>query len=168
MKVVSGNSHYHSQKKPYDTTGTPIMPLRLKPSLRDAVTVTLGGEPADPDSAPGLGIRLPSDCIWVLSPFVLKQLFGEDWKQFARPTDVDDDEPSDSSFAQAGQIETYISASETAKRLGIKTATLRKYRSRGVGPKGYLATGKTRGFYPIEAVVEYQRQLKEGKGRDQN
>jgi hypothetical protein len=62
------------------------------------------------------------------------------------------------------KLDQFISSSEVARLLGLRTATLRKYRGRGKGPLGYIATGKTRGVYPVEAVIAYQEELRQ-KGR---
>jgi hypothetical protein len=50
-------------------------------------------------------------------------------------------------------VEQFISSSEVARLLGWRTATLRKYRRQGRGPKGYIATGRTRGVYPMQEVM---------------
>jgi hypothetical protein len=67
--------------------------------------------------------------------------------------------------AQIDQLEPYISSSATAAALCIKTATLAKKRAKGDGPRGYIATGKTRGVYPVSEVVKYLRDLKEKGNR---
>jgi hypothetical protein len=53
----------------------------------------------------------------------------------------------------------YISAQVVARRFGIKTGTLSKWRSSGRGPKGWLHLSATRVVYPEAAVDEFLREL---------
>ena len=54
----------------------------------------------------------------------------------------------------------YISAQVVARRFGIKTGTLSKWRSSGRGPKGWFHLSATRFAYPEAAVDEFLRELK--------
>ncbi len=51
-----------------------------------------------------------------------------------------------------------IKASEVARRIGVKTATLGKWRRQGKGPKGWYALSATVVVYP---ELEVQRFLRE-------
>lgn len=51
--------------------------------------------------------------------------------------------------------ETYIPAPEVARRLGVKTGTLAKWRRLGNGPKGWIRRGRTVVIYPASAVAAY-------------
>jgi len=53
----------------------------------------------------------------------------------------------------------YISAQVVARRFGIKTGTLSKWRLLGRGPKGWLHLSATRVVYPEAAVDEFLREL---------
>ena len=54
-------------------------------------------------------------------------------------------------------FEAFISAPAVARMLGIKTATLAKWRRQGRGPTGAVRTSPTTVFYPASAVTEFQR-----------
>lgn len=54
-----------------------------------------------------------------------------------------------------------ILSGEVARRLGIKTQTLAKWRCQGRGPQGWLHLSATRCAYPEDAVEEFVRRLSE-------
>lgn len=49
----------------------------------------------------------------------------------------------------------HLSAQAVAHLLGIKTATLAKWRRQGRGPKGWFHVGTTLVLYPIEEVEHF-------------
>ena len=55
----------------------------------------------------------------------------------------------------------YISSSAVARRLGIKTQTLAKWRCPKRGPKGWIHLSATRTVYPEHAVEDFIRELAE-------
>lgn len=54
-----------------------------------------------------------------------------------------------------------ILSAEVARRLGIKTQTLAKWRCGGRGPQGWTHLSATRCVYPEEAVEAFIRRLSE-------
>lgn len=52
-----------------------------------------------------------------------------------------------------------MQARELAKRLGIKTDTLKKMRRQGRGPRGWKKSGKTVVLYPVAEVEAWIRSL---------
>jgi len=51
--------------------------------------------------------------------------------------------------------EPLVTADELAKRLGVLTATLAKWRRTGRGPRKWVYVAKNRVSYPASAVEEY-------------
>jgi transposase-like protein len=51
-----------------------------------------------------------------------------------------------------------IKASEVARRIGVKTATLGKWRRQGKGPKGWYALSATVVVYPESEVQRFLRE----------
>jgi len=60
-------------------------------------------------------------------------------------------------------LERFIQARDVALTLGIKTATLNKWRRQGKGPKGWVHLGRTSVAYPIAEVERYLAELEAGK-----
>ena len=56
-------------------------------------------------------------------------------------------------------MEELIPAEALAKRLGLRTATLAKWRRTGRGPRKWVYLAKNRVAYPASAVEEYLRTL---------
>ena len=54
-----------------------------------------------------------------------------------------------------------ISSSEAARRIGVKTNTLARWRSQGKGPKGAIRLSGTHVVYSAEAVEEFLRERAE-------
>jgi len=61
---------------------------------------------------------------------------------------------------------SYIQARQVARTLGIKTATLAKWRRQGRGPKGWIHLGRTSVAYPAEEVEKYLDELGKGAAAD--
>lgn len=51
-----------------------------------------------------------------------------------------------------------IKASEVARRIGVKTGTLGKWRRQGKGPKGWYALSATVVVYPETEVQQFLRE----------
>lgn len=49
----------------------------------------------------------------------------------------------------------YVSTREAATMLGLKPQTLRRWRSGGRGPLGWIHLSETRAIIPADAVEEY-------------
>lgn len=49
-------------------------------------------------------------------------------------------------------MERYMLAKDVARMLGIRTSTLRKWRTLGKGPRGWVHSGKTSVLYPLSGV----------------
>lgn len=62
-----------------------------------------------------------------------------------------------------------IKASEVARRIGVKTGTLGKWRRQGKGPGGWYALSATVIVYPEDSVQRFlrerQNQPADGRGR---
>lgn len=58
-----------------------------------------------------------------------------------------------------------IKASEVARRIGVKTGTLGKWRRQGKGPKGWYALSATVVVYPETEVQKFLREQQETLGR---
>jgi hypothetical protein len=59
-----------------------------------------------------------------------------------------------------------IKASEVARRIGVKTGTLGKWRRQGKGPKGWYALSATVVVYPeteVQSFLREQRAASTGK-----
>jgi transposase-like protein len=54
-----------------------------------------------------------------------------------------------------------ISSSEAARRIGVRTNTLARWRSQGKGPKGSIRLSTTTVVYPAEAVETFLREKAE-------
>lgn len=54
-----------------------------------------------------------------------------------------------------------IKASEVARRIGVKTGTLGKWRRQGKGPKGWYALSATVVVYPETEVQKFLREQQE-------
>ncbi len=54
-----------------------------------------------------------------------------------------------------------IKASEVARRIGVKTGTLGKWRRQGKGPKGWYALSATVVVYPESEVQTFLREQQE-------
>ena len=54
----------------------------------------------------------------------------------------------------------HLSAQAVAQLLGIKTATLAKWRREGRGPKGFFHVSTTLVLYPIEEVERFVNERK--------
>ncbi|HQR44825.1 MAG TPA: transposase [Thermoanaerobaculia bacterium] len=62
-----------------------------------------------------------------------------------------------------------IKASEVARRIGVKTGTLGKWRRQGKGPKGWYALSATVVVYPETEVQKFLREQQEAlERREQN
>lgn len=60
---------------------------------------------------------------------------------------------------------SYLKAQDVAKRLGIKTSTLARWRSDGKGPAGYFAISDTCIVYPEDEVEKFiERRRSESPG----
>lgn len=55
-----------------------------------------------------------------------------------------------------------IKASEVARRIGVKTGTLGKWRRQGKGPKGWYALSATVVVYPETEVQSFLREQRAG------
>jgi transposase-like protein len=55
----------------------------------------------------------------------------------------------------------HLSAQSVAQLLGIKTATLAKWRRQGRGPHGFFHVTKTLVLYPADEVEQFIREHKE-------
>ncbi|MCL4808799.1 MAG: transposase [Thermoanaerobaculia bacterium] len=58
-----------------------------------------------------------------------------------------------------------IKASEVARRIGVKTGTLGKWRRQGKGPKGWYALSATVVVYPETEVQSFLREQRAALGR---
>lgn len=58
-----------------------------------------------------------------------------------------------------------IKASEVARRIGVKTGTLGKWRRQGKGPKGWYALSATVVVYPETEVQKFLREQHEALER---
>jgi transposase-like protein len=58
-------------------------------------------------------------------------------------------------------MERRISSSEAARRIGVRTNTLARWRSLGKGPKGAIRLSETHVVYAVEAVDAFLRERKE-------
>ena len=58
----------------------------------------------------------------------------------------------------------HLSAQAVAQLLGIKTATLAKWRRQGKGPKGWFHVSTTLVVYPIDEVEQFLAQKRTGSG----
>ena len=58
-----------------------------------------------------------------------------------------------------------IKASEVARRIGVKTGTLGKWRRQGKGPKGWYALSATVVVYPETEVQKFLREQQEALDR---
>ncbi len=58
-----------------------------------------------------------------------------------------------------------IKASEVARRIGVKTGTLGKWRRQGKGPKGWYALSATVVVYPETEVQKFLREQQEALER---
>lgn len=54
----------------------------------------------------------------------------------------------------------YVRASEAAKRLGVKTRTLARWRQQGTGPSGWFRLGPTSTMYPVSSLTEFMEKKK--------
>lgn len=59
----------------------------------------------------------------------------------------------------------HISAQAVAQVLGIKTATLAKWRRAGRGPKGWFHVSTTLVVYPADAVERFLAEKRTGSGQ---
>ena len=59
----------------------------------------------------------------------------------------------------------WMLAAKVAKRFGVKTATLRKWRQKGKGPQGWVYLAETRVIYPESEVIRFEAALAEGAAR---
>ena len=59
-------------------------------------------------------------------------------------------------------LERYVQARDVARTLGIKTATLNKWRQKGKGPKGWVRLGRTSVAYPVAEVERFLAELEAG------
>jgi hypothetical protein len=50
----------------------------------------------------------------------------------------------------------WLSSRQVAARLGLETSTLRVWRTKGKGPKGWRRTTPTTVVYPLSAVEEFE------------
>jgi hypothetical protein len=55
-------------------------------------------------------------------------------------------------------VETHISVRETARRIGVKVATLRTWRCKGRGPHGYVKLSSTHGVYRESSVAAWMKE----------
>jgi predicted DNA-binding transcriptional regulator AlpA len=55
--------------------------------------------------------------------------------------------------------DVYLSAREVARHLGVKTATLAKWRYLGKGPKGWIKLSETHIAYPAAELEAWMAQL---------
>lgn len=53
----------------------------------------------------------------------------------------------------------YVLAKDAAARIGVRTSTLRKWRTLGKGPVGWIHAGKTVVLYPAESLDSFFREL---------
>ncbi len=60
-----------------------------------------------------------------------------------------------------------IKASEVARRIGVKTGTLGKWRRQGKGPKGWYTLSATVVVYPETEVQKFLREQQEALERRQ-
>ena len=58
-----------------------------------------------------------------------------------------------------------IKASEVARRIGVKTGTLGKWRRQGKGPKGWYSLSATVVVYPETEVQKFLREQQEALER---
>ena len=56
-------------------------------------------------------------------------------------------------------MDEYMQARAVAKRLGIKTDTLKRWRRDGRGPRGWKKSGKTVVLYPVAEIEAWIRSL---------
>ena len=63
----------------------------------------------------------------------------------------------------------YVLAKDAAARIGVRTSTLRKWRTLGKGPVGWIHAGKTVVLYPTDALNSFLDELekKSRSGRDE-
>jgi transposase-like protein len=52
----------------------------------------------------------------------------------------------------------YVRSREAAKRLGVKTRTLARWRQQGKGPSGWFRMGPTATIYPLAAITEFMEE----------
>ncbi len=52
----------------------------------------------------------------------------------------------------------YVRSREAAKRLGVKTRTLAKWRQKGVGPSGWFRVSPTATVYPVASLIEFMKE----------
>jgi len=53
----------------------------------------------------------------------------------------------------------YVLARDAAARIGVRTSTLRKWRTLGKGPVGWFHAGKTVVLYPVESLNSFLDEL---------
>lgn len=53
----------------------------------------------------------------------------------------------------------YVLAKDAAARIGVRTSTLRKWRTLGKGPVGWIHAGKTVVLYPVESLDSFLNEL---------
>lgn len=58
----------------------------------------------------------------------------------------------------------HLSAQAVAQLLGIKTATLAKWRREGRGPSGHFHVSSTLVLYPVEEVERFLQERRTGSG----
>jgi len=61
----------------------------------------------------------------------------------------------------------YVLARTAAARLGVRTSTLRKWRTLGKGPTGWFHASKTVVVYPVASLDSYLDELKEKQPKPQ-
>jgi hypothetical protein len=126
--------------------------------------VVLSTERGESEHAVPPVFRSLTDQVWILSDVMLQWAVGKYWRHsltICEERGALIAPPPERRSAEL--VEQFISSSEVARLLGWRTATLRKYRRQGRGPKGYIATGRTRGVYPMQEVIAYQQRLKKGE-----
>ena len=55
----------------------------------------------------------------------------------------------------AAQETNFVKSSEAARKLGVRTRTLAKWRQRGAGPKGWVRLSATMTVYPEWGLAEF-------------
>lgn len=58
----------------------------------------------------------------------------------------------------AEQEPNFVRSSEAARRLGVRTKTLARWRHRGVGPSGWLRLSPTMTVYPMASLAAFMEQ----------
>ena len=53
---------------------------------------------------------------------------------------------------------SYVQSREAAKRMGIKTRTLARWRQKGVGPSGWFRMSPTATVYPVSALAKFMEE----------